>query len=103
MAELSISFDKASFNLLAVQRAAYDNKNTVGCAISQTENKIVITLTSSNNSPKELEEKLRASVLDHQLRLSLEKDFSTIRTLLVSKAIESSVDLTTLGNEENCV
>ncbi|WP_290920380.1 hypothetical protein [Halodesulfovibrio sp.] len=99
MAETQICFDKASFTLLAIQRAVYDTKEVVGCAISQSEEQIIITLNDENQKHEDIEKKLRASTLDHQLRLSLEKDFGTIRTALVSKAIESSVDLNALTNE----
>lgn len=90
-----LRLSKELYSKDALNRAIFDLFSNATCIVSEFENNYILEI-KSNETPtnSEVEATFLKSLSDHQVRIDLEEKFSTIRNLLVAKAIESGIDLT---------
>lgn len=92
---MDLKISKGLYSKDALNRAIFDLPSTTTCLVSELDNNYILEISSNNDLPsKEIESSFLKSLSDHQVRIELEHKFSTIRNLLVAKAIESGIDLT---------
>lgn len=90
-----LRFSQKIYSKEAIHRVIYDLATFAKYNFSLEENDYVVNI-SAINTPNNfnIESAFLQSLSDHQVRIELEEKYSTIRNLLVVKAIESGIDLT---------
>lgn len=81
----SIAFDTIVYSVAAVKYAIYDLGFIADISLQQ-EGKIQVTILSPKPCSTDIENKIKEAVLDHQIRIDVEKEFSQIRKLILAQA-----------------
>jgi len=90
-----LRFSQKIYSKEAIHRVIYDLAAFAKYNFSLDDNDYLVDISSINISEDiNIELAFFKSLSDHQVRIELEQKFSTIRNLLVVKAIESGIDLT---------
>lgn len=78
----------------ALNRTIYDLSSKCIFVVSELDDNYLLEISTNDIlSDKEIEAIFLKNLCDHQVRIELEQKFSTIRNLLVAKAIESGLAL----------
>lgn len=93
-----LKFSQKIYSKEAIHRVIYDLAAFANYDFSLEDNAYLVDISSINVSEDfNIESAFLKSLSDHQIRIELEGKFSTIRNLLVAKAIESGIDLTNMN------
>ena len=84
-----ITVDQKAYSLSAVKRAAYDFTDKAYIEISCTDdNSICLSIHLKENSPSDTIQELLNHILDHQVRIDLEKEFGVLRNIIAAQAFD---------------
>lgn len=86
----TLQLDKNFFHPQAIKHAAYDFGDIASIVLRGEENNQFL-VEISGDPIDDLERKFRNSVLDHQLRIEVNREFKTVRELIIAQAF-SPVD-----------
>ena len=87
---IKFEFDIEIYSKQAVKNACYDYSGNCFFSIEQTDSRIVVKLKAQKELlPGQIDlNKFVNHVLDHQVRIDTEKEFKTIREMIVAQAFQ---------------
>lgn len=84
---MTFYLDSNVYSLQAIKRASYDFTDRCFIKIDSAESeKIALTIALREGVANDTAQELINSILDHQIRSDLEKEFGDLRTIIVAQA-----------------
>lgn len=91
---IALGLDTAIYSIQAIRRAVYDFSDKAEFLIETTSpQKINIKISVKESASPNIVQDFINCVLDHQVRLDLEKEFGTLREIIVAQAFAPRDDL----------
>jgi His-Xaa-Ser system protein HxsD len=88
--EFTIKFDPAVYSLQAIKNAAYDFTSKAFIEIETAHNGFITAniRAKSEQASDSIADEFKNQVLDHQIRIDTNKEYKTIREMIVAQAFE---------------
>ncbi len=85
--KLSIDFDSEIFSIKAVESTIYDLDSSADISITGYNKRMIrVVILSFDDNKFSIEMEMRKAVLDHQIRIDIEKESGPLRKLILAQA-----------------